>query len=51
MADAGDRRISLRSWYAFDKLRSHLGAKRAAEMVFHSRAKSILDALKVNEGI
>lgn len=51
MCDAGDRRVSLRSWYAFDKLRTALNAKEAAEMVFHERAKSILDALKVNEGI
>jgi MoxR-like ATPase len=50
MCDAGERRISLRSWYAFDKLRSALDAKTAAEMVFHSRAKSILDALKVEAG-
>ena len=49
LCDAGARRVSLRSWYAFDKLRSALPVKDAAEMVFHERAKSILDALKVNE--
>lgn len=48
LCDAGARRVSLRSWYAFDKLRKAMTAKQAAEMVFHERAKSILDALKVN---
>ena len=47
MCDAGVRRVSLRSWYAFDKLRSSVGAKYAAEIVFQNRAKSILDALKI----
>jgi hypothetical protein len=50
MCDAGERRVSLRSWYAFDKLRSALDEKTAAEMVFNARAKSILDALKVEAG-
>lgn len=50
MCDAGERRVSLRAWYAFDKLRSALDEKTAAEMVFNARAKSILDALKVEAG-
>lgn len=48
MADAGKRRISLRAFYAFDKLRKSLGADRAARIVFHERAESILDAIAVN---
>jgi hypothetical protein len=48
MCDAGERRISLRSFYAFDKLRTALGTKKASEMVFGDRAKSIIDAIAVN---
>ena len=48
MADAGDRRISLRAFYAFDKLRTNLGQERAAKMVFGRRAKSILDAMAID---
>ena len=50
MCDAGERRISLRSFYAYDKLRSAMGAKKAAEIVFGSRAKSFLDAIAVDTG-
>jgi hypothetical protein len=49
MCDAGERRISLRSFMAFDKLRSGVGAKRSAEMVFGKRAKSILDAIAIDK--
>ena len=48
MCDAGERRISLRSFYAFDKLRTALGTKKAATMVFGERAKNIIDAIAVN---
>ena len=48
MCDAGERRISLRSFYAFDKLRTALGTKKASEMVFGDRAKSFIDAIGVN---
>ena len=48
MADAGERRISLRAFYAFDQLRTALGTKRAAEMVFRDRAKSVVDAIAIN---
>lgn len=49
MADAGYRRISLRSFYAFDKLRFSMGEDRAAEMVFGAaRASSILDAIRID---
>ncbi len=48
MADAGDRRISLRMFMAFDSLRKGLGPERAAEIVFGDRAESIMDALAVD---
>ena len=48
MADAGDRRISLRMFMAFDSLRKGLGPERAAEIVFGNRAESIMDALAVD---
>lgn len=49
MADAGPRRISLRAFYAFDKLRKGLGKEKAANIVFGSRAESILDAIAINK--
>lgn len=49
MCDAGERRISLRSFMAFDKLRTAVGAKRSAEMIFGKRAKSILDAIAIDQ--
>jgi hypothetical protein len=48
MADAGHRRISLRSFYAFDKLRMTLGEERAAAMVFGHRSSAILDAIRID---
>ena len=48
MADAGDRRISLRMFMAFDSLRKGLGPARAAEIVFGHRAESIMDALAID---
>ncbi len=42
------RRISLRSFYAFDQLRRHYGASRAADLVFgDAKAGGVLDALRV----
>jgi hypothetical protein len=42
------RRVSLRSFYAFDQLRRHHGDRRAAALVFgEARALGILDALAV----
>ena len=42
------RRVSLRSFYAFDQLRSRHGAQRAADLVFGAaRAVDVLDALAV----
>lgn len=48
LADAGDRRLSLRAFYAFDKLRTSLGEERAAHMVFGRRASSILDSIRID---
>jgi MoxR-like ATPase len=42
------RRVSLRSFYAFDELRMHHGPERAAELVFGAGvAQSVLDALNI----
>jgi hypothetical protein len=41
------RRVSLRSFYAFDDLRSKCGAQRAAQLVFGENALSVLDALAI----
>ncbi|MDH2903890.1 MAG: AAA family ATPase [Actinomycetota bacterium] len=44
-----ERRVSLRSFYAFDQLRSHLGADRAAQLIFGSTAgPAVLDALSIS---
>ena len=48
LADAGRERISLRSFYAFDQLRNAMSVEEAADIVFASRAKSILEAMKVD---
>ena len=49
MADAGKRRISLRTFKAFDKLRTTLGDEKAANMVFDSNAQSFLDAIAIDK--
>ena len=41
------RRVSLRSFYAFDELRRHHGPARAARLVFGAAAESVLDALTI----
>jgi len=41
------RRVSLRSFYAFDELRRHHGPARAARLVFGDAAESVLDALTI----
>ncbi len=42
------RRVSLRSFYAFDQLRRHHGAPRAAQLVFGDQvAPGVLDALTI----
>lgn len=44
-----ERRVSLRSFYAFDTLRSHYGPRRAAELIFGpANAVAVLDALDVS---
>lgn len=43
-----ERRVSLRSFHAFDQLRRHYGAHRAADLVFGQlRASAVLDALSI----
>jgi MoxR-like ATPase len=49
MADAGERRISLRTFYAFDHLRKTLGDAESARMVFGKQAESVLDAIAINK--
>lgn len=48
LADAGKERMSLRAFYAFDKLRSSLSLEESAEIVFGDRANGILEAMKVD---
>ena len=48
MADAGDDRISLRAFIALDTLRKGVGMERALQLTFGDRAKSILDAIKID---
>jgi MoxR-like ATPase len=48
LADAGDRRVSLRAFFAFDQLRKTIGAEEGAKIIFHERAESILDAMKID---
>lgn len=48
-ADLGNRRISLRSFYTFDKLRKGMGDEsRAATVVFGDKAQSVLDAIAID---
>ena len=49
MADAGKRRISLRTFYAFDKLRKQLGDEKSARIIFGDRASSVLDAIAIDK--
>jgi len=49
MADAGERRISLRTFFAFDKLRKSLGDLESARLVFGSQAQSFMDAIAINK--
>lgn len=43
-----DRRISLRTWKAFDQVRKVLGDERAAQLVFNDMWMGIIDSIKVN---
>lgn len=48
-ADLGERRISLRAFFAFDQLRKQLGdQQKAARIVFGDRAEGVLDAINVD---
>ena len=49
MADAGERRISLRAFMAFDKLRTAYGDEKASILTFGNRSESILDAIAVDK--
>jgi MoxR-like ATPase len=49
MADAGERRISLRAFMAFDKIRKAYGDEKAARLTFGQRAESILDAIAIDK--
>ena len=49
MADAGDRRISLRAFYAFDAMRKSLGDAEAARLVLGAdKARAFMDAIAIN---
>ena len=48
MADAGDRRISLRQFYAYGQLAQNHGDERAAKLIFGEKADSFLAALKID---
>ena len=49
-ADLGDRRISLRPFLTFDRLRKALADEtRAAGIVFGDRAQSVLDAIAIDK--
>lgn len=49
MADAGARRISLRVFAAFDKLRKTVGDERAAKIIFKGNAEAVLDAIRIDQ--
>ncbi len=48
MADAGTRRISLRKFEAFRKLRAVHGDERAAKLCFRDQAEAVLDAIRID---
>lgn len=49
-ADLGDRRISLRPFLTFDRLRKAFGdEERAARVVFNDRAQAVLDAIAIDK--
>ena len=48
LCDAGNQRVSLRSFYDFDKLRSALTLEESADIIFGERAGSIIDAMRVD---
>ena len=48
MADAGERRISLRQFYAYGQLAKNHGKERAAHLIFGPQAEAFLDAVAVD---
>jgi MoxR-like ATPase len=46
LADS-DRRVSIRAWQCFASLRTSIGDAAAAQAIFASRAKDVLDSLKI----
>jgi len=48
-ADLGERRIDLRTFFAFDSLRKSVGAERAAHLIFGDQAKEFLMAIKIDQ--
>jgi MoxR-like ATPase len=42
-----DRRVSIRAWQCFASLRASIGDAAAAQAIFASRAKDVLDSLKL----
>jgi MoxR-like ATPase len=48
MADAGERRISLRQFYAYGQLAKMHDKERAANLIFGDKAEAFLDAVRVD---
>lgn len=48
-ADLGERRIDLRTFFAYDNLRKAVGAERAAHLIFGAQAKEFLMAIKIDQ--
>jgi len=48
MADAGEQRISIRSFMAFDELRKKSTEETAARIIFRDRSKEVLEAIAVD---
>lgn len=46
----GERRISIRAWKEFARLREAIGEEQAARAVFGGRAGDVLDALRLHRG-
>jgi MoxR-like ATPase len=48
-ADLGERRIDLRTFFAYDSLRRSVGSERAAHLIFDDKAKDFLTAIKIDQ--
>jgi MoxR-like ATPase len=51
MADAGDRRISLRAFQAFAKIAAQTSDEEAARLLFADRAEAFLDAIRIDKAV